>query len=166
MLGGIGGKPYYVQSPFYIDYGFNTFIGTNFLSNYNLVIMDEGEVHIGDDVMIGPNVSIITNLHPAVGKERRICWTPNYFPHNHKGNYIYSKPVYIGNCVWICTGAVICPGVTIGDEAIIGAGSVVTRDILPGMLAYGVPCRPVRVITDEDRMEVNIIYSDEPIVTK
>ena len=65
ILGHIDGEAYYVQSPLYIDYGFNTFVGKNLLSNYNLVIMDEGEVHIGDDVMIGPNVSIITNLHPA-----------------------------------------------------------------------------------------------------
>lgn len=166
ILGGISGKPYYVQSPFYIDYGFNTFIGANFLSNYNLVIMDEGEVHIGDDVMIGPNVSIITNLHSKIAEARKICHVPNYFPHNHKGNYIYSKPIHIGNCVWICTGVVICPGVTIGDGAIIGAGSVVTQDIPPYTIAYGVPCRPVRAITDKDRIEGSVIYSDDSLVTK
>ena len=156
ILGHIDGEAYYVQSPLYIDYGFNTFVGKNFLSNYNLVIMDEGEVHIGDDVMIGPNVSIITNLHPVTAGERCVCWVPNRFPHDHKGNYVYARPVHIGNRVWICTGAVICPGVTIGDEAIIGAGSVVTHDIPPGMLAYGVPCRPIRAVSDEDMQGTEI----------
>ena len=145
------GKSYYVQSPLYVDYGFNTHIGKQFLSNYNFIIQDEGPVHIGDDVMIGPNVTITTNLHPLVASERKVCWVPNRFPHNHKGNYVHAKPVTIGDRVWICTGATICPGVTIGNDTIIGAGSVVTKDIPSGVLAYGVPCKVVRPITDDDR---------------
>ena len=152
ILGSIDGKSYYVQSPLYIDYGFNTFIGKNFLSNYNLTIMDEGEVHIGDDVMIAPNVTITTDLHPLVATERKVCWVPNRFPHNHKGNYVRAKPITIGDRVWICAGVTICPGVTIGNDSVIGAGSVVTRDIPSGVLAYGVPCKVVRSITDADRL--------------
>lgn len=152
IFGAIDGNSYYVQSPLYIDYGFNTYVGKNLLTNYNLVIQDEGKVCIGDDVMIGPNVSIIKNLHPLVSGERKVCWVPNRFPHNHKGNYVYAKPVTIGDRVWICTGATICPGVTIGNDAIIGAGSVVTRNVPPGVLAYGVPCKVIRPITEEDRI--------------
>lgn len=98
----IDGPTYYVQSPMYVDYGFNTTIGKNFLSNYNPVIQDEGEVRIGDDVMIGPNVTITTNLHPLVAEKRAVCWVPNWFPHRHKGNYVHAKPIHIGNRVWIC----------------------------------------------------------------
>lgn len=143
---------YYVQSPLYVDYGFNTTIGKNFLSNYNLVIQDEGKVHIGDDVMIGPNVTITTNLHPMVAEERKVCWVPNWFPHRHKGNYVHAKPVHIGDRVWICSNVTVCPGVSIGNDSVIGARSVVTRDIPSGVLAYGVPCRVVRPITDADRL--------------
>lgn len=152
IFGSMDGNSYYVQSPLYIDYGFNTHIGKRFLSNYNFIIQDEGLVHIGDDVMIGPNVTITTNLHPFVAEERKVCWVSNRFPLNHKGNYVRAKPVSIGHRVWICSGATICPGVTIGNDSIIGAGSVVTKDIPPGVLAYGVPCRVVRPITDEDRV--------------
>lgn len=152
ILGSIDGKSYYVQSPLYIDYGFNTFIGKNFLSNYNLIIMDEGEVHIGNNVMIGPNVTLTTVLHPLVASERIVRWVPNKFPHGHKGNYEQAKPITIGDNVWICAGVIICPGVTIGSDTIIGAGSVVTRDIPSGVLAYGVPCKVVRPITDADKI--------------
>ena len=139
---------YYVQSPLYVDYGFNTIIGKNFLSNYNLVIQDEGEVHIGDNVMIGPNVTITTNLHPLVASERNVCWVPNYFPSGHKGNYVYARPITIGDNVWICSNVTICPGITIGDNTVIGAGSVVTKDIPSRVLAYGVPCKVIRPITE------------------
>ena len=126
LFGDIDGNSYYVQSPLYVDYGFNTYIGKNFLSNYNFVLQDEGKVHIGDDVMIGPNVTITTNLHPLAAEERKVRWVPNRFPSGHKGNYVYAKPITIGNNVWICSNTTICPGVTIGDNSVIGAGSVVT----------------------------------------
>ena len=151
ILGRIETPTYYVQSPLYVDYGFNTFIGRNFLSNYNLTIQDEGEVRIGDDVMIAPNVLLTTNLHPFSARERIVQRVPNRFPHNHKGNYVYAKPIHIEDNVWICAGVIVCPGVTIGRNSIIGAGSVVTKDVPPGVLAYGVPCKEIRSITSEEK---------------
>ena len=156
IFGHIDVPSYYVQSPLYVDYGFNTTIGKNFLSNYNLVIQDEGAVHIGDDVMIGPNVIITTNLHPLVASERKVCWVPNRFPSGHKGNYVYAKPITIGDNVWICSNVTVCAGVTIGNDTVIGAGSIVTKDIPSGVLAYGTPCRVIRPITDADRVREGI----------
>ena len=154
LFGSIDGNSYYVQSPLYVDYGFNTYIGKNFLSNYNFVLQDEGEVHIGDDVMIGPNVTITTNLHPFPAEERKVCWVPNRFPSGHKGNYVYAKPITIGNNVWICASVTVCAGVTIGDNSVIGAGSIVTRDIPSNVLAYGVPCKAIRDITETDKVNL------------
>ena len=120
------------------------------MSNYYLVIQDEGEVHIGNHVMIGPNVTITTNMHPLVAEERNVSWVPNYFPSGHKGNYVYAKLITIGDNVWICVNVTICPGVSIGNGSVIGAGSVVTRDIPLGVLAYVIPCRKIRPITKAD----------------
>lgn len=156
IFGSVDGNTYYVQSPLYVDYGFNTHIGKRFLSNYNLVIQDEGPIHIGDDVMVGPNVTITTNLHPLVATERKVCWVPNWFPLSHKGNYVYAKPITIGNNVWICSNVTICPGVTIGDNTVIGAGSVVTKDIPSDVLAYGVPCRVIRPISESDKLNLHV----------
>ena len=153
LLGTLTGEPYYVQSPLYVEYGCNTHVGKNFLSNYNLVIMDEGPVTIGDNVMIAPNVVITTDMHPFLAEQRNVCRAPNRFPSNHRGNYVYAKPITIGNNVWLCASVTVCPGVTIGDNAVIGAGSVVTRDIPANVLAFGVPCRVVREITEADRMD-------------
>ena len=153
LFGSLDGAPYYVQSPLYVDYGCNTHVGKNFLSNYNLVIMDEGRVTIGDNVMLAPNVVITTVEHPFVVEQRNVCWVPNRFPSNHRGNYEYAKPITIGNNVWICASVTVCAGVSIGDNSIIGAGSVVTRDIPANVLAFGVPCRVVREITEADRMD-------------
>lgn len=155
IFGRIETPTYYVQSPLYVDYSFNTFIGRNFLSNYNLTIQDEGEVHIGDNVMIAPNVLLTTNLHPFSAQERIAQRVPNRFPHNHKGNYVYAKPIHIEDNVWICAGVIVCPGVTIGRNSIIGAGSVVTKDIPPGALAYGIPCEVIRSITSEDEIKLH-----------
>lgn len=152
IFGRIETPTYYVQSPLYVDYGFNTFIGRNFLSNYNLTIQDEGEVHIGDDVMIAPNVILTTNLHPFSAQERIVQRVSNRFPLNHKGNYVYAKPIHIEDNVWICAGVIVCPGVTIGRNSIIGAGSVVRKDVPQGVLAYGVPCKVVRKITNDDKI--------------
>ena len=151
LFGSLDGEPYYVQSPLYVDYGCNTHIGKNFLSNYNLVIMDEGLVTIGDNVMLAPNVVISTVVHPFVAEQRNVCWVPNRFPSNHRGNYEYTKPITIGNGVWICANVTVCAGVTIGNNSIIGAGSVVTRDIPANVLAFGSPCRVIRELTEADR---------------
>ncbi|MCH5352097.1 MAG: hypothetical protein J1E06_01290 [Acutalibacter sp.] len=101
--------------------------------------------------MIGPNVTITTNLHPLVASERNVCCVPNRFPSGHKGNYVYAQPITIGDNVRICTNVTICPGATIGNDTVIGAGSVVTKDIPSGVLAYGVPCKVIRPITEVDK---------------
>jgi len=84
-----------------VGYGFNTFIGQNYFSNYNLVIQDEGEVHIGDNVMIASNVILTTNLHPLLAQDRVVQKKPNRFPHNYEGNYVQAKPIYFEDNVWI-----------------------------------------------------------------
>lgn len=119
-------------------YGKRTHIGNCFYANFNLVIVDDIDVWIGDHVMIAPNVTISVTGHPV-------------HPELRKDGSQFSFPVRIGNDVWIGAGAVILPGVTIGDGAVIGAGSVVTHDIPPNVVAFGVPCRVRREITDRDR---------------
>lgn len=119
--------------PLLCDYGYNIEIGDRFFANYNFVILDCTKVIIGDDVMIGPNVSIYTAQHPLDPEERVKCIES-------------AAPVKIGNKVWIGGSATILPGVTIGDHAVIGAGSVVVKDIPANAIAVGNPCRVVRMI--------------------
>lgn len=130
-------EPFILQSPFYCDFGTQISVGRNFEGNFGITILDEGPVTIGDNVFIGPNVSIYTIIHALTPKQRN-------------EGLMHSKPVTIGNNVWIGGNAVILPGVTIGDNAVIGAGSVVTRDVPPSVLAVGNPCRVVRDITSAD----------------
>lgn len=156
MLGSLAGAPYYVATPITIHYGFNTYVGKHFLINYNCVIQDAGRIDIGDNVMIGPNVLITTELHPLCAEQRNAHPDPKGYLSNGLGNDEYTKPVKIGNSVWLCSNVTVCPGVTIGDNSVIGAGSVVTRDIPPNVFACGVPCRVVREITDEDRIKVSL----------
>lgn len=137
VLGGIGKNPW-IESPAAFSYGCNTYIGDNFYANYNMVIVDDTEVHIGDYVMLAPNVTITATGHPAAPEYRRKAAQ-------------FSLPVYIGNDVWIGAGAVILPGVTIGNNVVIGAGSVVTHDIPNNVVAFGSPCRVIREITEHDR---------------
>ena len=114
--------------------------------------MDHAEVHIGDNVLLGPNVSILTVAHPLDAAERRIREEPNSFEPHKRGDYELIAPVTIGNDVWIAAGSIICHGVAIGDNSVIGAGSVVTRDIPANVFACGSPCRVVRPITEVDRI--------------
>ena len=152
LLGSIDGNPYLVQIPFHCTYGCNIYIGKNFFSNNNCVMMDNAEIRIGDNVMLAPNVTITTVNHPLVADERRIFSTKDSFHPNKKGNWETIAPITIGDDVWIGSGCIILPGVTIGSGTTIGAGSVVTKDIPANVLACGVPCRVVREITDEDRI--------------
>lgn len=138
LLGHIGNEAW-VEAPLHLAYGRNTYIGNYFYANFNLTIIDDGEVHIGDYVLMGPNVMISTTGHPLHGEDRR------------KGAQ-FSRSVHIGNDVWIGGNVAIMPGVTIGSNVVIGAGSVVTKDIPDNVVAYGTPCRVVRAITDEDRV--------------
>lgn len=124
-----------IRSPFFCDYGYNIEIGDHFFSNVNLVILDGAKVTIGNHVFIAPNVGIYTAGHP-LDMEQRI------------GGLEYAYPITIGNHVWIGAHVAILPGVTIGDNTVIGAGSVVTKDIPANVLAVGNPCRVVRSITD------------------
>ena len=127
------GDSVHVNQPFRCDYGCNIKIGNNFFANFNLTILDEAMVTIGDNVFIGPNVSIYTACHPldAPRRDTGVEW---------------AEPVTIGNSVWIGGGATILPGVTIGDRAVIGAGSVVTKDVPPSTLVAGNPARPLKHI--------------------
>lgn len=152
LFGFVGGEPYYIASPLYVQYGSNVSIGKNFVSNFNLVLLDGAKIDIGDNVMIAPNVTIATELHPMVAEERNVFVSPKKYPSNYRGDYEYTKPVKIGNSVWLCSNVTICPGVTIGDNSVIGAGSVVTRNIPANVFACGVPCRVIREITEKDRV--------------
>lgn len=136
LLGKVG-ENVFISSPFRCDFGKYISIGNNFVGNYNLSILDEAPVTIGDNVFIGPNVSIITVIHALTIKERN-------------DGIMTCKPVTIGNNVWICANVTILPGVTIGDGAVIGAGSVVTKSIPDNVLAAGNPCKVIRNITEND----------------
>ncbi len=137
MLGSIG-KSGWIEAPVHFSYGCNTHIGDYFYANFNMTIVDDCEVFIGDHVMIAPNVTISATGHPV-------------WPEYRRQGAQFSLPVRIGNDVWIGSNVVILPGVTIGDGCVIGAGSVVTKDIPANTVAMGVPCRPVREITEEEK---------------
>lgn len=127
------GKDLWIQPPFYCDYGTNLYIGERVFFNFNCVVLDVMQVKIGDRSMFGPNVQIYTATHPLNYKERA-------------SGLEYAKPVIIGKDVWIGGSAVICPGVTIGDKTVVGAGSVVTKDLPANVFAAGNPCRIVKEI--------------------
>lgn len=142
---GEGGR---IQGPIAFHYGKHTKIGKNFFANFNFTVQDDAEVTIGDECNFGPNVTIVTPVHPMVAEERRAML-------NSAGevkHLCYAKPVHIGSDCWFGASVTVCPGVTIGDNCVIGAGSVVTRDIPPNSFAAGVPCRVIREITQADSM--------------
>jgi maltose O-acetyltransferase len=138
-----------LQAPVYFDYGCNTYFGKFSGANFNFTCLDVCPVHIGDNVLIGPNVTLATPLHPLVPEERNVRKRPDGSFYNLE----YAKPITIENDCWLASDVVVCGGVTIGEGSVIGAGSVVTRDIPPHSLAAGNPCRVIREITEEDRME-------------
>ena len=144
ILGSCGEHPI-VNSPFYCDYGCNIHVGDHFFSNFNLTILNEAMVTIGNHAYIGPNVSLYTACHPTDPVERR------------KGTE-WAKPITIGNDVWIGGNVTVLPGVTIGNGCTIGAGSVVTSDIPDGSIAVGNPCRVIKTIayspTDDTETEI------------
>ena len=124
-----------IKQPFYCDYGSNIHIGENFFSNINLTVLDEALVSIGDNVLLGPNVSIYTVNHVTDVEGRN-------------SGLEYAKPVTIGNNVWIGGNSVILQGVAIGDNSIIGAGSVVTKNIPSNVIAVGNPCKVIKEIDE------------------
>ena len=138
----------YLQGPVQFDYGVFTTIGENTYANFNFTVLDCAPVNIGDNVFFGPNVSILTPMHPFCFDERNMYKKED----GSLANREYAKPITIGSNCWIAGNVTICGGVTIGEGSVIGAGSVVTKDIPSGVLAVGVPCKVIREITDEDRM--------------
>ena len=127
------GEIFQVNQPFRCDYGCNIHIGNNFFANFNLTILDEAPVTFGDNVFIGPNVSIYTACHPLDAEARNTCVE-------------WAEPVTIGNSVWIGGSATILPGVTIGDNCVIGAGSVVTKDVPANTVVAGNPAKVIKNI--------------------
>lgn len=127
-----GGDSVILQPPFYCDYGFNIELGERVFFNFNCVVLDVCKVRIGSYTLFGPAVQIYTPMHPLNARERRVSE--------------YGKPVEIGDDVWVGGGAIILPGVKIGSRSVIGAGSVVSRDIPAGVFAAGNPCRVVRAL--------------------
>ena len=136
----------YFQGPIQFDYGCFTSIGANFYANFNFTCLDCAPVTIGDNVFIGPNVSLLTPVHPFRYQERN----PFQRSDGSVGNLEYAKPIIIEDNCWIAGNVTICGGVTIGSGSIIGAGSVVTKNIPSGVLAAGNPCKVIRTITEAD----------------
>lgn len=125
------GRSFLIEQPFYCDYGYNVEIGENFYANVNCVILDEAAVRFGDNVFVAPNCGFYTAGHPFDVEQRN-------------SGLEYARPITVGNNVWIGAQVCVLPGVTIGDNCVIGAGSVVNRDIPAGSLAVGNPCRVIR----------------------
>ncbi len=143
------GEGTYLQGPIYFDYGYNIHVGKNFYANFNFTVLDICPVNIGDDVYIGPNVSLAGAMHCFDKDQRRMKKKADGSLYDLE----FGKPITIGNDCWISSDVTIIGGVTIGDGCIIGAGSVVTRDIPANSLAAGNPCRVIREITEKDVME-------------
>ena len=141
LLGSMGERCTFSPG-FHCDYGYNIHIGDFFYANYNCVILDCAPVTIGDNVLIAPNCGLYTAGHPIHPEQRRTTLE-------------YALPITIGSSVWLGGGVTVLPGVTIGDNAVIGAGSVVTKDIPAGVVAAGNPCRPIRAITEADRLPLS-----------
>ena len=138
----------YIELPLRANWGGrHLHLGSGVYANFNLTLVDDGHIYIGDRVMIGPNVTIATASHPVD-------------PGLRARGLQYNRDVRIGENVWIGAGAVILPGVCIGDSTVIGAGSVVTRDIPGGVVAFGNPCRVIRTVSERDRV---FYYREERI---
>lgn len=131
-----GGQTAWIQPPFFCDYGTNIRLGANVFFNFNCVVLDVAEVLIGARTLFGPAVQIYTASHPMSAQQR-------------SAGLELGLPITIGEDAWIGGGAILCPGVTIGDRTVIGAGSVVTKDIPSDMFAAGNPCRVIRGLEPE-----------------
>ncbi|WP_277987646.1 sugar O-acetyltransferase [Nocardioides aromaticivorans] len=130
LLGEVG-EDVTIRPPLQVDYGTQIRVGARTFANFGLVALDVAEIVIGDDVQIGPNVQLLTPIHPLEAGPRRDKWEA-------------AKPITIGDNVWLGGGVIVCPGVTIGADTVVGAGSVVTKDLPAGVLALGNPARVVR----------------------
>ena len=137
LFGGLGARPE-IEPPFRCDYGAHIHAGDRLYLNFGCVILDVCEVRLGHNVFVGPGVQLLTATHPLEASARIA------------GREL-GRPISIGNNVWLGGGAIVCPGVTIGDDTTIGAGSVVVRDVPAGVLAVGNPCRVVRALGSTPR---------------
>ena len=140
----------YVEPPLHTNWGRNTHFGNHVYANFNLTLVDDTDIYVGDYVMFGPNVTVATAGHPVNPELRRKAAQ-------------FNIPVRIGNNVWIGAGAVILPGVQIGENSVIGAGSIVTKDVPPNVVAVGNPCRILREIGEHDAV---YYYKNRKIVTE
>ncbi|MFA5481026.1 MAG: sugar O-acetyltransferase [Bacilli bacterium] len=136
----------YIQGPIFCDYGDNLFVGKNFCANFNFTVLDCCPITIGDNAFIGPNVSLLTPVHALRYQERNVRVKSDGTIYDLE----YAKPITIGDNCWISGNVTILGGVNIGQGCVIGAGSVVTKDIPDDSLAFGNPCKVIRKITEED----------------
>ena len=134
------GKNCYIEPPFHANFGGkHVHFGKNIYANFNLTMVDDGHIYVGDYTMFAPGVIVATAGHPILPELRETV-------------YQYNMPVHIGKNCWIGAGAIILPGVTIGDQVVVGAGSVVTKDLPSNVVAVGNPCRVIREINEHDRV--------------
>lgn len=139
MFGKIGNNCFITQ-PFYANWGGkNVYFGNNIYANFNLTLVDDGEIYVGDKVMFGPNVTLVTATHPIN-------------PELRKKQIQYNKPIKIEQNVWIGANVTVLPGVTIGENSVIGAGSIVTKNIPANVVAVGSPCKVLRLINKDDKI--------------
>ena len=140
------GENAYFQGPVQFDYGCFTRVGENTYVNFNFTCLDCAPVSIGANVFFGPNISLLTPVHPLRWQERNLYTKPDGTMTNRE----YARPITIGDNTWLGGSVTVCGGVTIGEGSVIGAGSVVIKDIPPNVFAAGNPCRVIREITEED----------------
>ena len=140
------GKGTYLQGPVQFDYGVNFYTGENCYVNFNFTVLDCAPVTLGNDVFIGPNCQLVPPVHPLLVEERKMQKRADGTLFDEE----YAKPIVIGDGVWLASGVTVCGGVRIGSNTVIGAGSVVTKDVPSGVFAAGNPCRVIRKITEQD----------------
>ena len=143
------GQNFDVFAPFYCEYGVNIHVGQNCFVNYKCVFLDVAPITLGNNVLVGSNVTLATPNHPFLAEERAFADFPDGC---HELEY--AQPITIGDHCWLCSGVTVCGGVTIGSGSIIAAGAVVTGDIPPNSIAAGVPAKVLRQISENDRMNV------------
>jgi maltose O-acetyltransferase len=140
LIGDVG-DGVHIRPPFHCEYGTRVSIGAGTFFNYDCLMLDVAPVTIGAACQVASRVQFLTATHPIDPEPRRIGWES-------------AKPIVLGDNVWLSGGVIVCPGVTIGDDTVVGAGSVITRDLPAGVVAAGVPARVLREIGDRDRIEV------------
>lgn len=143
------GKGLAIFAPFYCEYGVNIHVGKECFVNYNCVFLDISPITLGNSVWIGANVTLATPNHPLIAEERHNADYPD-----GRHDLEFSDPITIKDGCWICSGAIICGGVTIGENSVVAAGAVVTKDVPPSSLVAGVPAKVLRTIDENDRINV------------